>query len=129
MRPEETGKMVARIVLEGEDLEGWHEAQRKDSSISFILQGKKIGRRPLQVPVGDDSAQIYWSYWDSLVLKDRVLYKKWEAPNLRTSFLQLIVPRDRVKEILEEAHNSPSGGHFGVNKTGKDPKKILLGKL
>jgi len=70
-----------------------------------------------EVPIGDDSAQIYWSYWDSLVLKDGVLYKKWEAPNLRTSFLQLIVPRDQIKEILKEAHDSPSGGHFGVNKT------------
>jgi len=126
---EETGKVVARIVLEGEDLEEWREAQRRDSSVSFILQGKETGERPLhsEVPVGDDSAQIYWSYWDSLLLKDGVLYKKWEAPNLKTSFLQLIVPRDRVKEILEEAHDSPSGGHFGVNKTGKDPKEILLG--
>jgi len=39
------------------------------------------------------------------------------APNLKTNVLQLIVPRHRVKEILEEAHDSSIGGHFGVNKT------------
>jgi len=39
------------------------------------------------------------------------------APNLETNILQLVVPRHRVKEILEEAHDSSIGGHFGVNKT------------
>ena len=43
--------------------------------------------------------------------------KKLEAPNLRTSFLQLVVPRDRIKGILQETHDSPSDGHFGINKT------------
>lgn len=117
--------MVARIVLGGEDLEEWREAQRKDSSISFVLRGKETGKRPLhsEIPIGDDSAQIYWSYWDSLVLKDGVLYRKWEAPNLKTSFLQLIIPRERIKKILEEAHDSPTGGHFGIKlwkRSGKD---------
>jgi len=38
------------------------------------------------------------------------------APNLETNILQLVIPCHRVKEILEEAHDS-SIGHFGVNKT------------
>ena len=28
-----------------------------------------------------------------------------------------LVPRKRIKRILEEAHDSSTGGHFGVNKT------------
>src|SRR5580765_7264393 len=66
---EETQKMVARIVLASKDLEEWREAQQKDPSISFIIRGKEIQRRPLhsEVPVRNVSAQIYWSYWDSLV--------------------------------------------------------------
>src|SRR5580765_2349779 len=96
-------KTVARIVLEGKNFEEWRQAQQMDLSISFVLQGKTAGQRPSrsQIPVGDIPAQIYWSYWDSLVLKDGILYKRWEAPNLRSSFLQLVVPRSRVKEILE----------------------------
>jgi len=39
------------------------------------------------------------------------------APNLETNIFQLVIPRHRVKEILEEAHDSSIGGHFGVNKT------------
>jgi len=50
-------------------------------------------------------------------LKDGILYKKWEAPNLRSSIFQLVVPRKRINQILEEAHDSSSGGHFEVNKT------------
>jgi len=45
-----------------------------------------------------------------------VLHKKWEAPNLKSSILQVIVPQKRIKR--EEAHaDIPSGGHFRVNKT------------
>ncbi|KMQ87856.1 integrase core domain protein, partial [Lasius niger] len=29
----------------------------------------------------------------------------------------VIVPHKEIREILEEAHDSPSGDHFGVNKT------------
>lgn len=33
------------------------------------------------------------------------------------------MPRKQVKDILKEAHDSPSGGHFGVNKTLKKIRK------
>ena len=28
-----------------------------------------------------------------------------------------MVPKRKISEILEESHNSPTGGHFGINKT------------
>ena len=89
-----SNKSIARIVLEGRDFEEWRQAQRKDLGISFVIQAKEAGRRPLrsEIPIGDVSAQISWSYWDALVLRDDVLYKRWEAPNLKSSFLQLVVP-------------------------------------
>lgn len=59
-------------------------------------------------------ARIYWSYWNTIKLRNRVLYREWEAP---INVLQIIVSRCRIKKILEEAHDSFSGGHFGVNKT------------
>jgi len=36
---------------------------------------------------------------------------------LKNTVVQLIVPKTRIKQILEEAHDSPSVGHFGINKT------------
>ncbi|XP_071652203.1 uncharacterized protein [Temnothorax longispinosus] len=116
---EESRKSVARIILIGETLQDWRKEQLEDVSIAFIYRGKETGIRPsrFEIPAGNVSARIYWSYWDALSLKDGVLYKRWEAPNLKSSIFQLIVPRNRVNQILEEAHDSFSGGHFGVNKT------------
>jgi hypothetical protein len=116
---EEQVKLISRIVLKGENFELWHKEQKEDPGIREVFRGKEVGVRPPrpQLTSGDISARIYWSYWDALVLKDGILYKKWEASNLKSNFLQLVVPRKRVKEILEEAHDSSTGGHFGVNKT------------
>ncbi|KAG8199260.1 hypothetical protein JTE90_003684 [Oedothorax gibbosus] len=59
----------------------------------------------------------YWALWDSLKLHNGVLYRKWESDDGRSFRLQLVVPRSRVENVLEELHSSPSGGHFGVMKT------------
>lgn len=116
---EKKERSVARITLEAENLKLWSKDQKEDPSISVIFQGKETGVRPSfsEIAARDVSSRTYWSYWDALLIKDDVLYKRWEAPNLKSSFLQLIVPRKRIKDILKEAHDSPSGGHFGVNKT------------
>lgn len=85
--------------------------------MSLVLRSKKIGRRPLgqEISFSRVAIKIYFSQWDALV-KDGVLFKKLVAPNLNSSFLQTIVPRNRVKRILEETHDSPSRRHFGLNK-------------
>jgi len=112
-------EIVACVTLEEENLERWRQDQKKDPSISIIVLGKETNKRPSHSEIAalDVSAQVYWSYWDALIIKNGVLYKKWVAPNLETNILQLVVPRHCVKEILEEAHDSSIGGHFGVNKT------------
>jgi len=60
----------------------------------------------------------------SSVEKDGILQRKWEFSNLETNIFQIVVPQKKIKQILEEAHDSPSGGHFTVNKLwikfGKD---------
>jgi len=80
---------------------------------------KEQGHRPdwQEIISEDDSAKIYWSQWESLVIENGILCRKWEAPNFKSHVFQIVVPRGRVKQILEEAHDSFSGGHFGVNKT------------
>ena len=85
----------------------------------MVIQAKEIGRRPSrsEFPPEGNPARLYWFYWDSLFLEDGILYKIWEAPNLKSRIFQLIVPKKRRKEILREAHDSSSGGHFGINKT------------
>ncbi|GBN81789.1 Retrovirus-related Pol polyprotein from transposon 297, partial [Araneus ventricosus] len=59
----------------------------------------------------------YWALWDSLHLKDGVLYRKWESDDGNSCRWQLILPKSRIPEFLRETHDSASGGHFGVMKT------------
>ena len=61
--------------------------------------------------------KVYLSQYDSLVVLDDILYREWISSNLKTKVLQLVVPRNYVNAVLEEAHDYPSGGLFGVNKT------------
>ncbi|GFX43849.1 retrovirus-related Pol polyprotein from transposon 412 [Trichonephila clavipes] len=59
----------------------------------------------------------YWALWDSLHLRNGVLYQKWESDEGKTFRWQLILPKIRVSTVLKELHGSSTGGHFGVIKT------------
>ncbi|GFW36208.1 retrovirus-related Pol polyprotein from transposon 412 [Trichonephila clavipes] len=59
----------------------------------------------------------YWALWNSLHLRNGVLYQKWESDDGRTFRWQFILPKTRVSTVLKELHGSPTGGHFGVMKT------------
>jgi len=110
---------IARIILGGNNLESWRKEQLEDATLVKIIRGKEEGQRPTRQEITSEgsSAKAYWLQWDSLLLRDGVLHKKWESPNLKINKFQLIVPQKKIKQILEEVHDSPSGGHFGVNKT------------
>ncbi|GFW36318.1 retrovirus-related Pol polyprotein from transposon 412 [Trichonephila clavipes] len=59
----------------------------------------------------------YWALWNSLHLKNGVLYRKFESEDGKTFRWQLVLPRSRIPEVLKELHGSPTGGYFGVMKT------------
>ncbi|KAJ8952419.1 hypothetical protein NQ318_014511, partial [Aromia moschata] len=40
-----------------------------------------------------------------------------ESPNGVSTVYQLVLPKARIHQVLDELHNSPSGGHFGVTRT------------
>lgn len=90
----------------------------EEQTVSVFLLGKENNSRPSwgEIAAKGTPSKVYWSLWDALVVKEGVLFKKWEAPDLKSSFLQ-IIPQKSVKRILEEAHDSSTGGHFGINKT------------
>ncbi|GFU47757.1 retrovirus-related Pol polyprotein from transposon 412 [Trichonephila clavipes] len=54
----------------------------------------------------------YWALWDSLHLRNGVLYRKWESDDGKTFMWQLILPKTRVSTALKELHGSPIRGHF-----------------
>jgi len=59
---------------------------KKDSS----RKGEKSVSK-LAIVSEDNSAKVYWTQWDSLVIENNILYRKWETPNLKSYILQIIL--------------------------------------
>ncbi|GBM74824.1 Transposon Ty3-I Gag-Pol polyprotein [Araneus ventricosus] len=96
------------------------KAQLEDPAIKPILERKLNSEdRPSWQEIAPESpaTKRYWALWDSLHLKDGVLYRKWESDDGSSCRWQLILPKSRIQEVLRETHDSASGGHFGVMKT------------
>ncbi|GBM09461.1 Retrovirus-related Pol polyprotein from transposon 412, partial [Araneus ventricosus] len=96
------------------------KAQLEDPAIKTILEKKLMSAdRPSWQEIAPESpaTKRYWALWDSLHLKDGVLYRRWESDDGRSCRWQLILPKSRIPEVLRETHDSASGGHFGVMKT------------
>ncbi|GBM44268.1 Retrovirus-related Pol polyprotein from transposon 297, partial [Araneus ventricosus] len=95
-------------------------SQLEDPAIKPILE-KKLNseHRPSWQEIAPESpaTKRYWALWDSLHLKDGVLYRKWESDDVNSCRWQLILPKSRIPEVLRETPDSASGGHFGVRKT------------
>ncbi|GBM48877.1 Retrovirus-related Pol polyprotein from transposon 297 [Araneus ventricosus] len=96
------------------------KAELEDSAIKTILEKKLMSAdQPSWQEIVPESpaTKRYWALWDSLHLKDGVLYRRWESDDGRSCRWQLILPKSRIPEVLRETHDSASGGHFGVMKT------------
>ncbi|GBN17688.1 hypothetical protein AVEN_12345-1, partial [Araneus ventricosus] len=109
------------------------KTQLEDSTIRPILEKKLNSEdRPSWQEIGPESptTKRYWVLWDSLHLKDGVLYRKWESDDGRSCRWQLILPKSRIQEVLRETHDSASGGNFGVMKTlSKTRKRFYWDRL
>ncbi|GBN44541.1 Transposon Ty3-G Gag-Pol polyprotein [Araneus ventricosus] len=104
------------------------KAQLEDPAIKPILEKKlnSADRSSWQeiAPEGP-ATKRYWPLWDSLRLKDGILYRKWESDDGSYCRWQLILPKGRIPEVLRETHGSASGGHFGVMKTLSKTRELF----
>ncbi|KAJ8950719.1 hypothetical protein NQ318_012800 [Aromia moschata] len=95
------------------------KSQKKDNDLRLIRNWVKNGVRPTWQEVSRYGMTIkgYWAQWSSLCLRDGLLHRKWESPDGVSAVYQLVLPKARIHQVLEELHSSPSGGHFGVTRT------------
>ena len=95
------------------------KSQEEDDDIRPILDWKRSGTRPQWNEVSSHSpvTKSYWAQWDSLVLENDVLCRKWESNDGKEVTTQVIVPRREVVPLLQEIHDGASGGHLGIKKT------------
>ena len=102
----------------------WHsdelrEDQEKDKDLTVLLNWKKNNGRPTWENVAPHSQTVksYWVQWDSIVLEDGILKRVMENTDGTEKRTQLIIPRSRVPEVLEEIHGGSRSEHFGVKST------------
>ncbi|KAK3922734.1 Protein NYNRIN [Frankliniella fusca] len=107
----------------GFDPSGWMRAQHADPEISPILAAVQAGVKPSleqAVQMSDTTHALFLQY-DSLVLnEDGLLCRRYEdsAGVAERDILQLVVPREKVDEVLTLYHDAPgSGSHQGRAKT------------
>jgi predicted aspartyl protease len=124
-RQEQKEIAAARVIRTDNASMDWSDdtmrtAQEDDTDLKPLIQLMKDGAtRPLWNQVANYSSvtKCYWAQWDSLVMQNGLLHRKWESTNGNESHLQVIVPRSKVNEVLSAYHDGISGGHLGIKRT------------
>ena len=96
-----------------------NEKQLKDADVGPILKAKLEGRRPTsqEMVTFSQAARHYWLLWDSLELKDELLFKKFTSRDQTGDFCQFIVPQDMKSKILHQVHDNLLSGHLGCKRS------------
>ena len=94
------------------------EAQFNDQSLRHIVTWLEEGEKPPwnQVSPFGPEVKAYWAQWDSLTMRNGVLYRKIEDSREQAQ-LQFVVPKSIRPQILKQLHDVPTAGHLGVTKT------------
>ena len=83
--------------------------QMKDKTICHILGWKEAGKRPEWASIAriDSATKAYWAQWDSLAVKEGVLYHRWELTELGKVTWQLVLPKGLRTSVLKQLHDNP----------------------
>jgi transposase InsO family protein len=93
--------------------------QRTDPVLLLLADQKEKGDRPKWEEISAQSIALktYWSQWDSIHLRDGVLYRQWANSGNVPDTWQLLIPQVLQDEIMEMLHQQPGAGHLGITRT------------
>ena len=124
-----SAKVITRSNLDMSDYAPWiecitpnklKEMQLQDEDIKPLFLWLETCAKPSQQKVGvlSPSTRHYLCCWDELILKNGIIFRKFDKRDGSNSFLQLLTPHKLQKDVLLHMHNSIlSGGHLGKKKT------------
>ncbi|KAJ8981859.1 hypothetical protein NQ317_017537 [Molorchus minor] len=98
------------------------EEQQKDEDIKPFIAWKEEGTRPEWKDISNKSTTLkgYWAIWDSLIVENGILKRLWENTDGKEIRKQIVLPRARVNEVLQEVHGGVGGGVELMSKIGVD---------
>jgi hypothetical protein len=93
--------------------------QRNDTTLKLILSWKENNLKPSWAEVSKYGTEVkyYWNRIDSLEIKENILCRKWESEDGQTITWQIVIPDKLKASVLQQLHDSVTGGHLGVKKT------------
>ena len=98
-------------------LDAIRDAQTADNSFRPVIQALSDRAKPPQENLRDypEEARVLFAQWDSLVLENDVLYRRYHYPDGTTQYLQVVLPVKLRRPFIERVHAEL--GHFGRTKT------------
>jgi len=98
-------------------LEDIRRAQSMDDNIRPVVDRWREGKPPDHTDIRQypEEARVLFMQWDSLLVQDDILYRRFHHPDGSTKFLQIVLPENLWKRYLEKLHADL--GHFGQTKT------------
>ena len=96
------------------------EAQKQDPVLSVVRRWVEANKQP---PLNNKTQKLstelknYRSSFSRLKIKDGVLLRSWEKQNLEMPEWLICLPEYYQETIIRLAHDIPSSGHFGQQKT------------
>ena len=116
--PSVNGDIIRRTVGLTHTPASLRKKQAEDTDIEPILLWKSRDSRPYgpEVTEASPSTRHYWNLWESLELREGVLYRRFHRKDGTSSHLQFVVPKSVRDEILHELHNNTLSGHLGRKK-------------
>ena len=88
--------------------------QKKDATVQRVIELFLQGSKPKSTKMEDKKVQLLIKQWPRLVMKDGVLYRNVQDPDLGHC-RQLVLPAALHSEVLEGCHNQ--NAHQGVERT------------
>lgn len=94
------------------------EQQRNDPILKFIIEAKEKSHKPNweDIAASNNCLKYYWQRWESLELRDNILYYRFENTRGSISWLA-VIPASAKETILKQLHDGITGGHLGIKKT------------
>jgi len=91
--------------------------QAEDDNLLPVIQALLDQKQPAHADLRQypEEARVLLAQWDSLVLQDGTLYRKFHYPDWTVNFLQVILPVKLCRPFIERLHSEL--GHFGRTKT------------
>ena len=96
--------------------------QYEDPDVGRVLKWVETGEKPPEEKIQhfDPETGNLWGQFESLVVVEELLYRKFEDEAGNLKYLQLCLPSKLVPKVVEISHNIPTSGHLG-------PQKMLEG--